>query len=214
MVEAKHSSHATPKYIAGCSNNSTLLKLMSGPSNNSEIQIKSGPQNPEFSIKLLSAMRSVLCQPAVPLRHPKLKAPTNTVYLLSLAEPNSFQTTPIKRTSMIKGGLNNKVFIITQTRATWSKLLSRLGDLELEKCYKYYMRVKPTMSMKKVNLFCYQNTAQFLLAKDGSCIHLCQSEGSKQGPPFNSGFHLLIYGHMACGILFPQQAIEPGPSGA
>ena len=69
-------------------------------------------------IKLLSAMRSVLCQPAVPLRHPKLKAPTNTVYLLSLAEPNSFQTTPIKRTSMIKGGLNNKVFIITQTRAT------------------------------------------------------------------------------------------------
>ena len=66
--------------------------------------------------------------------------------------------------------------------------------------------------MKKVNLLCYQNTAQILLAKDGSCPHLCQSEGSKQGPPFNSGFHLLIYGHMACGILFPQQMIEPGPS--
>lgn len=68
------------------------------------------------------------------------------------------------------------------------------------------------MSMKKVNLLCYQNTAQILLAQDGSCPHLCQSEGSKQGPPFNSGFHLLIYGHTACGILFPQQVIEPRPS--
>ena len=76
MVEAKHASHSTPKYTADCSNNSTLLKLMSGPSTNSEIQTKSGPQSPEFSpVKLLSAMRSVLCQPAVPLEAPKVESP-------------------------------------------------------------------------------------------------------------------------------------------
>ena len=52
------------------------------------------------------------------------------------------------------------------------------GDLETGKiCHKYHVR--PTVSMKIVNLFCYQNAAQVLLAKDGSRPHLFQVEGRK-----------------------------------
>ena len=127
---------------------------MSGPSNNSEIQIKSGPQSPEISpIKLLSAMRSVLCQPAVPLEAPKVDSPYKHCLPPQFGRA-CFQTTPIKRTSTVKGGLNNKVFIIIRYLSSHKpeqhEANNYLGWVtwRLEKCYKYHMRVKPTMSMK------------------------------------------------------------------
>lgn len=41
----------------------------------------------------------------------------------------------------------------------------------------YYKR--PTMSKKRINLFCYENTAQVLLAEDGSCPLLFQVRGEE-----------------------------------
>ena len=93
MVKTRHWSHAAPKHVVSCYN-TTLLKVMSGPSNNSEIQTKSdfcgqNPQSPEFSPKFLSAMkvntkiglRTVLCQPAVPFEAHSWEPTTNSLPL-------------------------------------------------------------------------------------------------------------------------------------
>lgn len=73
------------------------------------------------------------------------------------------------------------------------------------------MRVKPTMSMKKESLFRYQNTAQLLLAKDGSCPYTFASQrGANEDPHLTQ---VSTYLFMATWLVgFFQQVIEPGSS--
>ena len=150
------------------------------------------------------------------LRHPKLKAPTNTVYLLSLAEPKSFQTTPIKRTSTVKGGLNNKVFIIIRYLSSHKpeqhEASNYLGWVtwRLEKCYKYHMRVKPTMSMKKVNPFCYQNLRSSWL-KMGHAHTSASQRGANEDPHLIQVSIYLFMATWLVGFYFLNKQLNPGP---
>lgn len=72
-----------------------------------------------LEINTIAGLRTVLCHPGVPSEAHKVGGPhkqfTPSIWQ-SLFFFKSLQT--VKTTSKFKGGLNNKVFIITPTRAT------------------------------------------------------------------------------------------------